>query len=500
MSSESLSRAELLAELRRLTEELGKVPSTADMTAHGEYSIAPYYKQFESWTTAVETAGYEPNVTPVRRTQKALLDDLHRLADECGRKPTTTDIETHGIASPETYRNRFGSLNDALEAAGFERRTKGTKLSREELCDALRTLADELGRPPTTTDMRTDGPYSEGTYVNRFGSWTAACEAAGIGHPPAQKITDQQLIDALDTLASDLGHTPTTRDMDDHGQYTAGTYRERFGSWDRALKAAGLDSEQRDTPEILSKRALIIELESLKTELGQTPTTTDMNEHGQYSAQPYRDRFGSWDAALEAAGFEPAPQEPANKLSEQELLEEVNSLATELGRPPTTTDMQTHGTYSPGTYLNRFESWDAVLAAAGLERRSQDTANCISEQELIAELKSLSVDLDRTPTTTEMNERGQYSAQPYRDRFGSWDAALDAAGLEPTRQEPANKLSEQELLEEVNALAAELGHPPTTTDMRTDGAYSPGTYVNRFGSWAQALTAADTDGDSYESG
>ena len=163
MSSGSLSRDELLAELRRLNEELGRVPTTADMTAHGEYSIAPYYNRFESWTAAIEAAGYEPHTTPVRRTRDELVADLHRLADEHGRPPTNADIQAHGIASPETYRDRFGSLNDALEAAGFERRTTGVKIPREELCDALRTLADDLERPPTATDMRTQGPYSAGT-------------------------------------------------------------------------------------------------------------------------------------------------------------------------------------------------------------------------------------------------------------------------------------------------------------------------------------------------
>ena len=304
MGQESLTRDELIAELTRLKETLGKVPSTQDMSEHGNYSVAPYYKYFDSWNAAIEAAGCEARPSHKSRSREELVDELQRIADECGDKPTQADIETHGVVSPQTYVNRFGSLNTALEEAGFEPRTMGTKIPRETLCEALRTLADELDRPPTASDMRTHGPYGEGTYVNRFGSWNAAREAAGIDDPPPTTYTDQQLIDTLQALADDLGHTPTT---------------------------------------------------------------TEMNERGRYSARPYRDRFGSWDAALEAAGLDPEPQEPANKLDEAELIDELESLAEEFDRTPTTTDMQAHGAYSPGTYVSRFGSWTEALAAANID-------------------------------------------------------------------------------------------------------------------------------------
>lgn len=44
----------------------------------------------------------------------------------------------------------------------------------------LHELTRDLGRPPTQTDMETWGPYSIDVYHNRFGSWTAAFEEAGL--------------------------------------------------------------------------------------------------------------------------------------------------------------------------------------------------------------------------------------------------------------------------------------------------------------------------------
>ena len=79
-----------------------------------------------------------------------------------------------------TYKSQFGSWTTALEIAGYDPPTSGRRISREELCSVLQTLTEQLGRTPNTTDMDNHGPYSSGTYSNRFGSWQAALEAADI--------------------------------------------------------------------------------------------------------------------------------------------------------------------------------------------------------------------------------------------------------------------------------------------------------------------------------
>jgi hypothetical protein len=53
-------------------------------------------------------------------------------------------------------------------------------------------------------------------------------------------------------------------------------------------------------------------------------------------------------------------------------------------------------------------------------------------EELIDELQRLAQELDRPPTTRQMNEQGKFSPSPFKNLFGSWIEALRAAGLEPT--------------------------------------------------------------------
>jgi hypothetical protein len=68
--------------------------------------------------------------------------------------------------------------------------------------------------------------------------------------------------------------------------------------------------------------------------------------------------------ALEAAGLPPRPQR--QQLSRTDLIDELQRLADDLGRQPTTSDMNDHGAYSDGVYYNRVESWNAALEATDL--------------------------------------------------------------------------------------------------------------------------------------
>lgn len=55
------------------------------------------------------------------------------------------------------------------------------------------------------------------------------------------------------------------------------------------------------------------------------------------------------------------------------------------------------------------------------------------------------------------------------------------------------EISDLDLLSEINTLAEKLGRAPTKAVMYSQGQYSPSTYVERFGSWRDALEEADVD-------
>ncbi len=239
---------------------------------------------------------------------------------------------------------------------------------------------------------------------------------------------------------------------------------------------------------------LIEALQRLTNQLGRTPTTGDIEQHFQYSFKPLYNHFGGLHAALEEAGIG-APDEHPHTIDREYLIDELHQLADKLGRPPMEKDMREQGQYSYRPYRREFDYWDAALEAAGLNSSEVDRyeENRINRESLLDELRQLANELGRPPMNQEMNERGDYSEQPYRDRFDSWDDALEAAGLNPDEidRNREQKISRNELLEELRRLANELDRKPQIKDIRERGKFSYTPYRRVFGGISEARRVAE---------
>ncbi len=112
----------------------------------------------------------------------------------------------------------------------------------------------------------------------------------------------------------------------------------------------------------------------------------------------------------------------------------------------------------------------------------------VPNDELIAELRRVAEMLDRSSVTIDQfNEHGKFHSSTLSRRFGSWFKALDAAGLQKTRN---LHLTNEQLLENLVAVWLKLGRQPKYQDLTKDNsAFSSGTYENRFGTWRKALEA-----------
>ena len=112
----------------------------------------------------------------------------------------------------------------------------------------------------------------------------------------------------------------------------------------------------------------------------------------------------------------------------------------------------------------------------------------VPNDELIAELRRVAELLDRSSVTIDQfNEHGKFHSSTLSRRFGSWFKALDAAGLQKTRN---LHLTNEQLLENLDAVWLKLGRQPKYQDLTKDNSvFSSGTYENRFGTWRKALEA-----------
>jgi len=123
----------------------------------------------------------------------------------------------------------------------------------EDLLEDVATLAAERGEAPTTRDAEADDrlPCLSRMYDVIEEDWSTVLADAGVA-PDNRQVGSYDAEDHED-MVTDLrrvnrvttGETLTTREYDDHGEFATSTVKKHFGSWSEACEVAGIDSGQR---------------------------------------------------------------------------------------------------------------------------------------------------------------------------------------------------------------------------------------------------------------
>lgn len=115
-----------------------------------------------------------------------------------------------------------------------------------------------------------------------------------------------------------------------------------------------------------------------------------------------------------------------------------------------------------------------------------------SDEELLNRLQDFASEFGRPPSQNEMNDSGPHPARTYADRFGSWNEALETAGLQTGTNEPNGRppTPEEDLLADLKSVAEIVGEVPSERIYKNHGKYAVKTYCKRFGGWNSALRVA----------
>jgi len=112
-----------------------------------------------------------------RYSKEVIVQTLQNLAKRLGKK-NLSKADVAKVISVSTVHYYFGSLGNALEAAGLERKTgfehlnRGKQITDEELFQSILFFEKEFGHLPGYNEYSAwKGGYSVGPFRSRWGKW-----------------------------------------------------------------------------------------------------------------------------------------------------------------------------------------------------------------------------------------------------------------------------------------------------------------------------------------
>jgi len=362
---------------------------------------------------------------------------LRGFADAHCRPPRIGELKPeHGLPSAQTVRSRFGSIEAGFQAAGLELPRKGD-WDRARIAEAIRAFTGTHGHAPRKQDWKADGTLDHpgvSTMERLFGSWSEALVAAGVA--TRKPVWNRARIKAaMRAWTAQHGHAPTRAEWapaDPTGKRPSyAVVVRRFESWTEALQAAGV------LPASLRRwdRAGAIEaMRAFAREHGRAPTSLDWSQSAAEhpSAGTVGALFGSWSEGLLEAGLDTHVVNWDRKM----ILVALQEWTALHGRPPRPSQWSisdragAHPTNR--TVRNRFGSWDAALRAAGVATPKTPAWN---ERRILTAMRKWQVKHGRRPTQKDWKSNdpsGQWPSYAIVVRHcGSWPAALRTAGIDP---------------------------------------------------------------------
>lgn len=121
----------------------------------------------------------------------------------------------------------------------FELRTNARYFKNRELLDDLKKVARLYSKEAITqSEYNKKGQFTHKTFCRRFGSWNNALKKAGLKIEREMNIPDEELYENLEKIWIKLGRQPFYSEIKKPAsKYCVDVYCRRFGGWMKACEA-----------------------------------------------------------------------------------------------------------------------------------------------------------------------------------------------------------------------------------------------------------------------
>lgn len=297
---------ELIQKLKKAKEKYGEKISARNINTDPEMpTAATYHNRFGSLAEAKQKAGIETREE--RKTPSE--EELKQKLKEMGKGIIVKEKFQNQYPKLKHYRKKFGGVKPLAKKLGIAHKLKEDDKwwTEEEVINKFKKAADKTDGKLTIQEYRQLRKEVEEKFPSIsllqqwFGSWNKAKQKANLERNKTRRKTysNQELLQNLKNIAEE--HEEVTQPLLHRlDTPTPGTYKRRFGSWEKAKEKAGIN--QQTKPNEYTDEELIQTIHNLKKRKGTTSLTALRKDDKSPSATAFYNHFGSWKKAKEKAG------------------------------------------------------------------------------------------------------------------------------------------------------------------------------------------------------
>ncbi|PEB54591.1 hypothetical protein COO03_04950 [Bacillus sp. AFS098217] len=322
-------------------------------------------------------------------TKSELIKIIQEKAKELGRIPTRREI-----SQQTPIRKTFGSWNNALTAAGYEKVNQRT-LSAAKISELFHEWIRINKRVPTTSDLILDQNLPDNKTIQRHFKMSYPDFIKSLGYEPIDVTvylqSDEELLQLLKNEIQRLGTTKKEVFLRDRNKTLVPSlayYENRFKKrWNHILVLAGIPKDSLTNFQHTSDDIIKI-LQRVYKESGEIPSKNKM-EQWRYSSQCIRTHFKNYNNALIAAGITPKNKTPDRvKETDEELIQMYIDFSNRLGAAATGPQLNaSDDIYNVDVFTLRFGGLDNLRKRAGFV--SSYRPKKYSQRELTEKLKRI---------------------------------------------------------------------------------------------------------------
>lgn len=334
-----LSNQEILQIIRDKAKELGRTPTRREV---GMWNTI--YNRFGSWNNALVEAGLIPKVLRGLSKQE-IIEIVKKWAKEHNKTPSISDwnkAKKNGEYLPEVraMQRKLGmTWNQIIQLAGLEVNVEKNFYSHYTDTELLNILKKETKRVGTIDQKKFDKLRNKATvpsvtfYRTHFNkSWIQIL--VDIGYSKKQlsfySYSQKELINILQEFSKKIGHTPTLKDLNDAG-YSEAQFKNKFGSWNNAIKYANLNINSDHSNVAESKEELLQMYINFSNKIGRPASVRDLDNSKEiYNSYVFAQRFGGISNLKEIAGF--SSIEGNKKYTKSQIIKLLLAKSKEKGR------------------------------------------------------------------------------------------------------------------------------------------------------------------------